>query len=92
MTVKRKLDGTVDESSADREIHKSDATGCYLHTVLHNTWVKAGRGLTHQPTFYGISGKVFWRNNAVPLSNPSICLTDNQKGIQFENLASRRKH
>ena len=26
MMVKRKLDGTVDESSADREIRKSDAT------------------------------------------------------------------
>ena len=24
--VKRKLDGAVDESSADQEIHKSDAT------------------------------------------------------------------
>ena len=47
MTVKRKLDGTVDESSADREIRKSDATACYLHTVLQHTWVKAGRGLTH---------------------------------------------
>ena len=29
MMVKRKLDGAVDESSADREIHKSDATVHY---------------------------------------------------------------
>ena len=90
MMVKWKLDGTVDESSADREIRKSNATACYLHTVLHNTWVEAGCGLTHQPTFYGISGKVFWRNNAVSLSNPSICLTNDQKGKQFYNLATRR--
>ena len=26
MMVKRKLDGTVDESSADQEMHKSNAT------------------------------------------------------------------
>ena len=42
MMVKRKLDGTVDESSADWEIRKSDATACYLHTVLQNIWVKVG--------------------------------------------------
>ena len=29
--AKRKLDGAVDESSADREIHKSDA-------IVHNVW------------------------------------------------------
>ena len=29
--AKRKLDGAVDESSADREIHKSNA-------ILHNLW------------------------------------------------------
>ena len=31
MVVKRKLDGAVDESSADQEIRKSDAT-------VHNLW------------------------------------------------------
>ena len=30
MMVKRKLDGTVDESSVDQEIRKSDATVCNL--------------------------------------------------------------
>ena len=31
MTVKRKLDGTVNEPSADREIRKSDI-------IVHNLW------------------------------------------------------
>ena len=34
--VKRKLDGAVDESSADRKIRKLDTTAHKLDTTVHN--------------------------------------------------------
>ena len=34
MMVKRKLDGAVDESSADKEIRKS-----YTYAAVHNLWL-----------------------------------------------------
>ena len=31
------------------------------------SWVKAGYGLTHQPTFYGVSWMVFWGTMLSPI-------------------------
>ena len=50
MMVKRKLDGTVDESSADQEIRKSDATAHNLQKIWQAGWLtvrqlKFGQGL-----------------------------------------------
>ena len=44
-----------------------------MHPVLKITWVEVGHGLTHQPTFYGMSEKVFWKENAVlcPKTSPT---------------------
>ena len=50
--VKRKLDGAVDESSADREIRKSDA-------IVHNLW-KIWRPASGGAGSYGRQADKIW--------------------------------